>query len=341
MKHIFATTLYVLSAGNLFVDDFLFKTLDFPGAAHSFASAIDNGIIVGTYSNSISEYTRHGFVYEGNSYSTLDFPGSTRTALTDISGNRIVGFYFDQSGLRHGFLYEAGIFTTLDPPLTSSNPNRNGSEALGISGDRIVGGYMDDSGSTYSYVYDGTNFATLNYPGSGFTTATGVDGNNIVGSYGVVGRRPGYVYDGVTFRTIDHPSGVNGTVPLDIFGDNVVGYFANSSADVQGFLFDGNTFTTVAVPPMLGTQAIPNGIEGRILVGQYIDKSGRFHGFVTIPEPSALALCMSAVFCCLHRYAIRRTNSMVVGKRKGVSHAKAQRRKGFCDYSSLRLSALA
>ncbi len=265
----------------------VYKTIHYPGARHTFASSIDDGIIVGSFSNSASTYPYHGFIYDGNTYTTIDYPGSVSTVLPDIDENRIVGHY-DRDGRRHGFVYEASMFTTLDHPLTSSR-FFNGSAAMGVSGDRMVGLYMDDAMRTHGYTFDGSSFTTIDHPLAGsFTSATGIDGNYIVGTYTGGGGHYGYLYNGNAFLTIDHPLGANSTLALDVSGKRVVGYYVDSGFAAHGYIFDGANYATLAVPSSIGRETLANGIDGNTVVGQYLANDGGYRGFVTIPEPAGI-----------------------------------------------------
>jgi len=282
----------------------VYKTIHYPGARHTFANSIDNGMIVGSYANAPSPYPFHGFLYDGNSYTTIDYPGSVSTVLSDIDDDKIVGYY-DLAGRRHGFIYEAGTFTTLDHPLTSQRFS-NGSEALGVSGDHIVGIYVDDSGRTHGYIFDGFAFTTFDHPFAGsHSTATGIDGNYIVGTYGG-GNHHGYLYDGVTFQTLDHPLSASATLALDVSGEKVVGYYVDSGHAAHGYIFDGVNYSTLAVPSAIGGQTLANGIDGNTVVGQYAT-GGEYRGFVTIPEPASTVslLLLGISFMAIPKRAFR------------------------------------
>ncbi len=88
-----------------------------------------------------------------------------------------------------------------------------------------------------------------------------------------------------TFTTLNdplHPLG--GTSAQGIDGNNIVGYYSDSSGRNHGFLYNGSTYMTLDDPfantiPGQGTEAY--GISGNNIVGQYWDSSGRMsHGFL-------------------------------------------------------------
>jgi hypothetical protein len=118
-----------------------------------------------------------------------------------------------------------------------------------------------------------------------------------VGTYRIGGIDHGYVYNllTATYTTVDDPNAVinpgfaNGTNPNGILGQQIVGQYIDSQARPHGFLFDGTTYTTIDVPAAFGTSAAA--VEGSKIIGWYL-VGGRYRGFVTIPEPSTIALLL-------------------------------------------------
>ena len=80
-----------------------------------------------------------------------------------------------------------------------------------------------------------------------------------------------------TYTTLDDPLGTGGTTAYGISGNNIVGWYANSSGWQLGFLYNGSTYTTLTDP--LSVQStmhgpVPNGnyaygISGNNTVGLY------------------------------------------------------------------------
>jgi hypothetical protein len=289
LKRILFACFVALLCGRGALGDFSYQTLDYPGAANTFASAIEGKVVVGEYTLTSTPFPYHGFVYDGSSYTTLDYPGASSTVLQDIDAGRIVGSYVT-GGINHGFKYENGVFTTIDNPLTNPN-SANGDEVSGISGNKLVGVFIDNNNSTHGYVYDGTNFTTLVSPYSSFSTATGIDGNTIVGSYG----SGGYKFNGSSYSQVNDPVGTD-TTPLDISGNRIVGYYAAAGPAYHGFYFDGSTFVTLNEPASLGHEFLANGISGTTIVGQYIGARG-YRGFIAVqvPEPALAGLVLPAL----------------------------------------------
>lgn len=156
--------------GNGFVLDKIggtFITIDFPGAVHTAAAAInDAGLIVGNYSacktqaeksSAMSSTTYstqgapcvllqlHGFQLSGGAYTTIDPAGSVATGVGGVNNSgEIAGSYLDGNNQTHGFLFNAGAYTIVDFPGASETVI-NGVNDLG----QIVG--FARVGNAYEY----------------------------------------------------------------------------------------------------------------------------------------------------------------------------------------------
>ncbi len=105
-------------------------------------------------------------------------------------------------------------------------------------------------------------------------SAWGIDGQNIVGTFGNQGR----LYDGKNYTTIAFPGGFS-TTPTDVLGNQIVGYYADPAGVYRGFIYDGSTYTSISAPlAVKGT--FVQGISGNKIVGSYQDASGMSHGFL-------------------------------------------------------------
>jgi hypothetical protein len=115
-------------------------------------------------------------------------------------------------------------------------------------------------------------FLTLNYLGRSDTTATAIDGKNVVGYYDYKngGQTYGVLHNGSTYTTID-PPGSMGTEIRGISGNTVVGTYHDSKG-YHGFLYNGSTYTILDVPGGVNTNA--SAIDGNNVVGSYRGKDG-------------------------------------------------------------------
>ena len=121
-------------------------------------------------------------------------------------------------------------FTTVDDPLAAF-----GTTLTGISGKDAVGNYKDSHGVHYGFTYNisSSTFTAYSAPGSVQTNVNGIDGNSIVGGYGVSGGgggTHGFVDNGSTITTLDDPLALQslGTVADGISGTNIVGAYRSS-----------------------------------------------------------------------------------------------------------------
>jgi len=280
---------------------FSYTTLDYPSTTSgTTAYGISGNNIVGFYVGNDASHVRHGFVYNGSTYTTLDNPNAfpsfaAGTTAYGISGNNIVGGYASSVG--HGFLYNGTTYTTLDNPLGVT-----GTEATGISGNNIVGNYNDAGGHSHGFLYNGSTYTTLDNPlGVNGTFAQGISGNNIVGYYWDLSGFHGFLYNGSSFATLTSPLGSD-VIPYGISGNKIVG----SSEDGHGFFYDGNTYITLDDP--LGVQGTTaTGISGDTITGFFTDFNGTHSFVVTVPEPSTLALAAIGGAALIFRWKRKRS----------------------------------
>jgi uncharacterized membrane protein len=131
-----------------------FTRIDYPGAAHTWATMISTGRIVGNFQDAGGI---HGFVLGGGKFESIDFPGGGPTWITGINPRGdIVGYYFSgpagPSGEenQHGFLLSNGNFESIDVP------GARFTEANGINpeGD-IVGRYGDSDDKVHGFLLKG------------------------------------------------------------------------------------------------------------------------------------------------------------------------------------------
>jgi len=132
---------FLFSGGN-------FTSIDFPGAAFSYASGINpRGEIAGDYNNGQS----FGFLLSGGTYLKIDagsqYPGTTFTnALAVNPRGDVVGRYV-LSGKSHGYRWNGGQFSTIDFP----NAIFTGAASINPEGD-IVGRYRTGDGKTHGFL---------------------------------------------------------------------------------------------------------------------------------------------------------------------------------------------
>jgi len=123
-------------------------------------------------------------------------------------------------------------------------------------------------------------WTTLGYPDSDSTQITGIDGDNIVGTYSPAigtGISHGFLYDGSDWTSLRCPWGPDKTQIHGIDGDNIVGTYRDSDHLIHGFLYDGTDWVTIDYPGATFTGV--EDIDGDKIVGTYSLLS-RGYGFV-------------------------------------------------------------
>ncbi len=275
---------------------FSFTTIDFPGAALTGASGInDAGQVVGFYGPGGS---RHGFLLSSGSFSTIDFPGATQTAGVGNIGinnaGQIVGGFCGGVGVscffgnNDGFLLSSGSFSTIP-----NFPGAVATDARGINNvGQIVGNFELGSGFQTGYLlpagcFSSSCMSSIIFPGSSGGNALGInDLGQVVGIYNIGPGGPGfshgYLLSSGSFSTIDFPSATR----TQAWGINnagqVVGLYFDSTGTTHGYLLSSGSFSTIDFPG--ATQTLADGINnaGQI-VGTYVDTTGTNHGFLATP----------------------------------------------------------
>jgi hypothetical protein len=116
-----------------------FKTVDYPGAAETVLSEInERGQIVGAYGDDVGSGTPHDFVLDDGAYMSIEFPGASESFVDDVNNRReIVGYYLDAAGAVHGYLRDRrGHYSPIDhpdaaPPGSDTNGLNDRGEIVG------------------------------------------------------------------------------------------------------------------------------------------------------------------------------------------------------------------
>jgi subtilase-type serine protease len=261
------------------------QSFDVPGATATWIDGIDGENIVGSFFDGSAT---KGFLYNRQTevFNILQAPSADWTVPLAISGGTVVGSVGSNgSYTRNGFAYStSGSWNLLNPPQGVQNDL----EAYGIDSANIVGG----TGSGMSFVVNGSNWTFFNSPFGNASSAEGISGIKIVGTYfdNGVYLRGGYIKENDNW-TLLNVAGARETIPRDVDGNIIIGEFrmGDWSAGTRSFVFDGANWTYLDAPSAKSTFAF--GIDGNTIVGSYNDTSDVSHGFIlTVPEPSALSL---------------------------------------------------
>jgi hypothetical protein len=283
LSHVLVT-LILLSNGHVNAQ-LNWQTFDVPGATHTWIDGIDGETIAGSFYDGS---TTKGFLYNRQTevFNILQAPSGDWTLPLAISNGTVVGSIGSNSSyVRNGFAYYSGSnsWSLLNPPQGVQNDL----EAYGIDGANIVGG----TARGMSFLLNGSNWTFFNSPFGTFSSAHGISGDKIVGSFSSDDNGGGgYIKENDTW-TLLNVSGATETIPRDIDGNMVVGDYrvGDWSAPTRSFLFDGAIWTYLDAPSAKSTFAF--GVDGNTIVGSYNDTSDVSHGFIlTVPEPSAVSL---------------------------------------------------
>jgi len=142
-----------------------------------------------------------------------------------------------------------------------------------------------------------SGYQTLAYPSAIYTSANGIYGSTVVGTY----QDSSNVYHGFTYDTASQvytpysASNASATYFFGVSGSSIVGSYVDSSTgDSVGFWYNGTSGTSLSAPS--GTATTAYGISGTSIVGAFTGTSGASSGFqystpnqqwATLTAPSA------------------------------------------------------
>lgn len=236
-----------------------------------------------------------------------------QTAVSGINpGGDIVGVYADEVGQQHGFLLSRGQFTPIDFPgavATSAN-------GIGSSGD-IVGNYTAPVSSAPAdspaycpaatstacikgFLYSHGKFSTVLFAGhpGAIPQRIAPDGDIygclhnfdlMMSMFGAARTRSGDIsLSGNGGELADPSQSVpnsmnNGATPD---GNMIVGLWTDMVNHRHGFVVQNGIFQSYDVPGSILT-ATWDVNPGQEFVGTYVDKTGKRHGFLQLPDGSA------------------------------------------------------
>jgi len=262
--------------------DYVFTTIDGPGAVATSVAAINNdGDIIGSLMEDVFSPSR-GFLHK-DEFAPIEFPGAFETVPFGINDTGdIVGSYLTDK--QEGFIYRSSqaAFSTLDLPLATgivlTRPN-----AINNRG-QIAGEYIDHPENTqqHGFLEDNGVITSIDVPGANVTSATGINDNgDIVGFYQDSGGLHGFILSGGVFTPIDVPfQSVRDTSAQGINNrGQIVGIYTDDSG-VHGYVLTDGVFEVIDVPGALQTLVLGINDRGQI-VGSY---SPGDHGFIATME---------------------------------------------------------
>ncbi len=260
------------------------RTVEFPNASRTQAFGINNkNWIVGDFRD--AQNFRHGFLYDGQTFTRLDYPGSISTVACKINDNgRLVGFYTDAAGLPHGYSYSQGKFTPIDFP--GSIDHTTMTRGINSRGD-IVGLYDATAEITHGFIYQNGTYRTFDTPFGSQTEVLGInDQGDVAGFAYDIGdflELTGFSSSAASLTRFNFP-GTGLTFPWAI---NNLGMLAGTTSSGRFDGVDGlSGFVTIyGYPYEIRDEVFDLNDKGQI-VGNTIDPgSGRVVGYVaTLPK---------------------------------------------------------
>jgi uncharacterized membrane protein len=276
---------------------FTYTAVDAPGAIATLPFDVNNlGQIVGATTflppSPDGGGTSESFVLSSGQYTLFGLPFSTYSEAHAINNfGSIVGEFRDgtkplSENIFHGYIANALGIASLDMPGSS----RTFGNGINDSGE-IVGGYQDSAGSIFGFIDNGGAFTTISLGDGSFTEVSSVNNlRDIAGFYHDNRGFHGFLERDGQISTLDVP-GANYTnaAGLNDLGDVVGDYFLPSdspgAASIRhGFLYDGTTYTEIAVPGFEDSTFARGINDAGVIVGGY-QVASNTQGFVATPVP--------------------------------------------------------
>ena len=234
-------------------------------------------------------------------FQTVDAPGRDHSVIQINSATRIsetgliVQQYYGPDapvGLGHTAVLQNGVWTVIDVPgsvwCAGSNANARGQVALAYAtADGVVHQAIWQRGS-YRLIPDLTGHEV-------WAKLINNRGQVVGPVWDPLGKEHGFVRDADGYTFFDHPLASPGTAAFSVNDvGTVVGWYDAPDGSIQSFLWDGDTFDSIAPPGSIFSFATSINDAG-VVGGMYIDAAFNFHGFVlrsgvytTIDFPGAM-----------------------------------------------------
>jgi probable HAF family extracellular repeat protein len=291
MKHLLFVLMVAMTMSIAYADNnYSFRVVDFPGAASTFAIAVNNfGQFVGIEQDSAG--ANHAIFDDGRQLQLLDPRGLIGTAGQSWAfsiNNRddIAGAYTDSSGVLHGFVRHAdGVLSHIDFPGSLD------SQAFGVNDlGHVIGLYTDTNHHSHAFELRNGHYRNIDLPGGPSTQTIAFsinDFDEIVGEYVKTTGTNGFGYrqtaDGRFTLTTAPGSAPEQTFFISINNrQQILGDFGDATGAQQNFLRTGGDYRPFNVPARLGASFVSaqtlNDFDE--IVGYYQDASNVSHGFI-------------------------------------------------------------
>jgi hypothetical protein len=230
--------------------------------------------------------SNQGFIYNTLTDTWSDFspPETINSRPWGVDGNMVAGMYNNNNS---GFYHDITTSTFTDMKLSGLYTQPRDVSSTIIVGS-VGGGFSFIFDTLVSDPNDNNTYQTIQHPSGQTTRAWGVDGNLVVGEYGL----SGFVYNMNTGTWNDiMRSGSSRTNVQGISGNLVSGFYTDSlDGKTRGFVYDlvNQEWTDIPNPDPLSSFMQARSIENDVIVGSFRPMGGSGDvGFIyTIPEPS-------------------------------------------------------
>ena len=163
---------YTVPDGFLYdVQSQTFTKINYPGAGDTYPISINNaGAIVGYFGDRPGQY--NGFELVGTTFSKIVPPGHSVASVYGISASgELAGDTYFNRGAGAIFLFNQGTYQRIVIPNAPSAVV----DGINPQGSALVGYYAPSSTSRAGLLYQNKTLTTLQFPGSTYSTATGIN----------------------------------------------------------------------------------------------------------------------------------------------------------------------
>ena len=185
------TLALILAVPGLAKAEYLFTSIDVPGATRTSANGNGTRSIVGDFDDPNGQ--THGFVLSKGVFTQIDIdvPGAISTSVNGVNGKgQLVGFYID------AWVRSTGISGARASSPRSTRPVRSArAPSSSTRGARSSGQYRKADDVRHGFVWTNGVFTTIDVPGATATTVIGInDPGELVGTYvDAKGNRHGFL----------------------------------------------------------------------------------------------------------------------------------------------------
>jgi hypothetical protein len=266
------------------VTQYIFTTIDAPGASDTEAYGINNtDLVTGFY---VINGVGHGFWWRNGTVRTVEHSSdpNENTLLGQANDLGVVAGNYGTFSTQHATIYSIteNKWTTLpDVPGEPINLG-NGINFWGVAVGAVSTGSVAAPSNSTGWVWDGKSYSFFTVPGAAGlgTEPVGLNALGVVSGYfqDAQGSFHGFLKLGPKFTNIDVPGAADTfAYGINSFADQV-GYYVDKDGNIHGFVRRAGVFTTIDVPGSLAT-LVTNINDAGDLSGLWFDANAT-HAFI-------------------------------------------------------------